>query len=132
MLLNLLIQLQKKEQERIERLKREERIRQEKLEREQREAQQRREKLWQQKLEAFEHQNNQIINTKEYQSTYSTLKEALENTRWKHVLCMFNTGMREHFIRKYIKKKVVSTINICLIMCWIGLIGVLINIHTMC
>ena len=121
------LQLQMKEQERIAATELEERLRKEKLERKRREELERqereaaakleqrlrkeelerkqREKLRQQQWETFQYQNAQIKNTKEYQSTYSILKEALESTRWKHTLCVFDTNMREHFIRKYISKK---------------------------
>ena len=99
------IESQIREKERIEAKKREEKLRQDKLEREQREALQRQEDRLRQKLKAFHNQKDQIKNTKEYQTTYSVLKEALESTRWKHVLCVFDTDMRDQCIRKYIQKK---------------------------
>lgn len=83
------LQLQKKEQERIERLKREERIRQDKLERERQEAEAERER--QERLRRYEQQekerklkeayckkNDEIMKTKEYETTYFLVKEALE------------------------------------------------------
>lgn len=75
------LQLQRKEQERVERLKREERIRQEKLERKRQEAE-RQEKLKQYEQQdqkyAYIAENKEIMKTKEFETTYSLVKEALE------------------------------------------------------
>ena len=75
------LQLHRKEQERVERLKREEKIRQEKLERKRREAE-RQEKLKQYEQQDQEYayiaENKEIMKTKEFETTYSLVKEALE------------------------------------------------------
>lgn len=90
------VQLQREEQERIERKKREERIRQDKLERERRELErkqkeaeaerERRESLrrYEQQVnerkqkEAYLKENEEIMKTKEYEMAYSLLTEALD------------------------------------------------------
>lgn len=79
------LQMQRKEQERIERLKRVERIRQEELERERQEAerQKRLKRLEQQEIErkkeeAYRKENDKIMKTKEYETTYSLINEALK------------------------------------------------------
>lgn len=79
------LQMQRKEQERIERLKRVERIRQEELERERQEAerQKRLKRLEQQEKErkqkeTYLNDNDEIMKTKEYETIYSLVKEALE------------------------------------------------------
>jgi hypothetical protein len=76
---------QRREQERVERLKREERIIQEKLERERQEAewQNRLKRLEQQEKESkqeetYRNENNEIMKTKEYETTYYLVKDALE------------------------------------------------------
>lgn len=88
------IETQKREKERIEARKREERLRQEKLELERKE-QERKEALERQEREAHWRQEcaikEQIINTKEYQSTYSALKESLESFRRKHIMTIVLT-----------------------------------------
>jgi hypothetical protein len=89
------LQLQREEQERIERKKREERIRQDKLERERRELErkqkeaeaerERRESLRRyeqqenerKQKEAYLKENEEIMKTQEYETTYSILSEAL-------------------------------------------------------
>lgn len=84
---------QRREQERKEAIERENKRRQEILEREQREREQKealerqqRETRRRQQLAAYERQKERIMNTKEYQSTYSILKEVLENWRRKHIM----------------------------------------------
>ena len=90
------LRIQKKEQERIEKIKREERIRQEKLEQERQEAERKRkeaeaERERQERLKRHEQQENErkqkeaylkvnaeIVKTKEYETTYSLLTEAIE------------------------------------------------------
>lgn len=89
------IETQKREKERIEaRKRREERLRQEKLELERKE-QERKEAIERQERETHWGQEcaikEQIINTKEYQSTYSALKESLESFRRKHIMTIVLT-----------------------------------------
>ena len=60
--------MQRREQERVERLKREERIRQENLERERQEVERK-------QKEAYLEENERIMKTKEYELTYSILEE---------------------------------------------------------
>ena len=87
------IQVQRREQERKAAIERENRRRQENIEREKREKE-RQEALEKQRHEdyrkelrkTYELQKEQIMNTKEYQSTYSILKEALESWRRKHIM----------------------------------------------
>lgn len=92
------IETQKREKERIEARKREERLRQEKLELERKEQErkealerQEREAHWRQECAIAERKKEQIINTKEYQSTYSALKESLESFRRKHIMTIVLT-----------------------------------------
>ena len=91
------LQLQRKELERIEKIKREERFRQEKLEQERLEVERKRkeadaEKERQERVKRYEQQenekrqkeaylkeNSEIMKTKEYKTTYSLLNEAIEN-----------------------------------------------------
>jgi hypothetical protein len=87
------LRAQRREQERKEAIERENRRRQEILEKEKREREQQ-EALKRQQHEAYRRQQyaayerlkEQIMNTKEYQSTYSILKEALESWRRKHIM----------------------------------------------
>lgn len=91
---------QRREQERKEAIERENRRRQEILEKEKREreqeeafkrwkqqeAERKRQEAERKQQEAYERLIEQIMNTKEYQSTYSILKEALESWRRKHIM----------------------------------------------
>lgn len=63
------LEVQRREQERIERLKHEERIRQENLERKRQEVERK-------QKEAYLKENERIMKTKEYELTYSMLEEA--------------------------------------------------------
>lgn len=79
------LHLQRKEQERIERIKREERIKQEKLERE-RQEKERQERLKQyaqqeserQQKEAYLAENKEIMKTSEYKSAYALITESFD------------------------------------------------------
>ena len=84
---------QRVEQERKAAIERENRLRQEILEKEKREREQQEaldrqfHENYRRKLrERYESQKEQIINSKEYQSTYSILKESLESWRRKHLI----------------------------------------------
>ena len=84
---------QRREQERKEAIERENRRKQEILEKEKKEREQQESLTRQQhkayrrqQRAAYERQKEQIMNTKEYQSTYSILKEALESWRRKHIM----------------------------------------------
>lgn len=87
------LQAQQREQERIEARKREERlqqerIKQEKIEKKRQEAleRQRHEDFRRREREKYERQKEQIMNTEEYQSTYSILKKALESYRRRYIM----------------------------------------------
>ena len=103
---------QRREQERKEAIERENKRRQEILEKEKREREQKealerqqRETRRRQQLAAYERQKERIMNTKEYQSTYSILKESLESYRWKNVFHLFDVKKREQYILQYISNK---------------------------
>lgn len=87
------LQAQQREQERIEARKREERlqqerIKQEKIEKERQEEleRQRHEDFRRREREKYERKKEQIMNTEEYQSTYSVLKKALESYRRRYIM----------------------------------------------
>lgn len=87
------LQMQRREAERKAAIERENRRKQEILEKEKQEREQQvalerqqHEAYRRQQRAEYELQKEQIMNTKEYQSTYSILKEALENWRRKHIM----------------------------------------------
>ena len=87
------LQMQRRETERKEAIERENRRRQEILEIEKRERErqealdrQRHEDYRRKQEERYDRQKEQIINSKEYQSTYSILKESLKSWRRKHII----------------------------------------------
>lgn len=101
------LEVQRREQERVERLKRVERIRQENLERERQEVERKQkeaeaERKRQARLKRYEQQetkrkqkeaylkeNDEIMKTKEYETTYSLISEALETYKKKARLSIF-------------------------------------------